>query len=342
MGKHHEAVGHRLTTVPEKNDVLLGNRFDSNVIGYYRNFLNYHPGNIRWRDWIAAYSELYKSYCGLPSAFQSHIRTMIEHDIDQKGRVLTQNYYGEWIIMNKEDVQDEILRNIEIGIDTIHAALDKEIDVLSATAKHGTLMRSSSSFQIAALKNLGDLKNVLRPGQSCIKQSINVRNDTLPKWEILGPPSAFPMILLKSQPSPLRHAYRKEKRSFLPHFSGTEMNPQVGDVVLANFRGSGYFMPCKVLYIEYSDYGVVEFKYGVGQYEHGGGERSDVYLAKTKPFKGVKQSDKIAILNRECKQCPITFEDATLGTCFPDLSCEAIDVKGLITNVFKDEFALQI
>lgn len=341
FGKN-ESVGHRLTTVPEKNDVLLGSRFDSNSIGYYRNFLNYHPGNIRWRDLIATYSDLYTSYCGLPLTFQSHIRSIVEDEIHQKGRILIQNYYGEWIILTEEDVKDEVLHSIEIGIDTIHAALYKEIDVLSAATKHGLFTRGSPLLQISTLRKLGDLKHALRPRHSCGEQtSRNLYNGSFNKRKMLGSSALFPKVRFHLQTSPICHKCEQEKRSFLPHISGIETHSKAGDVVLANFRGSGYFLPCKVLYTEYNDYGVVEFKLGIGQYEHGGGERSHVYLKKTKPFKGFKQNDNIAILNRECKRCPITFENATLGTCFPDLSCEAIDVHGRMNIVFKDEFALR-
>jgi len=333
-------ITERLTTIPEKHDVLLGSRFASNEIGYYRHFLNYHPGNRMWRDLITTYSELYRSYCRLPLIFQSYIRSTIENDVHQNGRILTQNYYGEWVVMNDEDVKDTVLRNLQIGIDTIHQVLDKEIDVLTATARHGTFMRGSPLIQIATLKNLGDLKNILKPEQLCSGQSIvKGHNGSFRRRNILDSSSSFPIVRYASQSSPLRHR-SKEKRSFLPHNSRTGMHPKVGDVILANFRGSGYMMPCKILFVEYDDYAVAEFKYGISQDEYGGVERSNVYLNKTKPFKGVKQNDRIAVLNHECQNCPITFEDATLGTCYPDLTCEAVDIHGQLKSVFKDEFVL--
>ena len=54
-----------ISTHPERNDVLLGTRYNSHTLGSYEAYLNYHPGNMHWMYFIKSYLSLYDSYMGI-------------------------------------------------------------------------------------------------------------------------------------------------------------------------------------------------------------------------------------------------------------------------------------
>jgi len=334
----------KLTTIPEKRDILFGNRFDSKNIGYYSNFLNYHPGNMEWRKLLGLYSRLDKEYSGLPSVFQQQVESVlkehVESESESSGRMLTQNLFGEWTIMDEHDVSNAIDRGLVTGVDTLLAALDKAIAIVSADARHKSPLAGSRSMQLETLRNLDKWKVVIAP----------MRNDNNALSKEYKKPKIINSLLRtslspspkKSIPNTFPKSKNESKRKFnLPKSS--DFKGKVGDVVLANFRGSGNYLPARVIYREYKDYGVVKFNVGEGFFmeRDGGGERSHAYLKNVKPYTVVKEGDLVATINKNCPRCPIEFEPGTIVKCFPELICDVRYDNGDKEEVHKDEIALR-
>ena len=306
----------RPTAVPEKNDILFGNRHDSHNIGFYVNYLNYHPGNKKWRKLLATYSPLYNSYSGLPSVFQTHIVSTLE---EHKGRMLTQNYYGGWVVMNEDDKKKQKLKGLLLGTYSLYSSLDQEISIISAEARHGILMRGSRAMPKETLKNLNKWRDLIAP-----RSYAEIPKGPIIKGSFLRT-SLFEMETIQITPLPSR-------KKLITGGSASEM--KIGDTILVNYRGSGNWMPACLIFKEFSNYGVVEFDFGR--------ERSNVYLKMIEPFRGIQEGDKITVLGTKCERCPITFEQGSVLKAHQDITCDVVYRNGDVEErVPKYELALR-
>ena len=309
----------RPMTFPEKYDVLFGNRHDSRHIGYYVNFLNFHPGNEKWRKLLGTYSSTYKSYKGLPPVFQERIISIIEDNIDSTGRMLTQTYYGDWVVMNQSDRRNQVIKGLDVGIDNLFFALERAIAILSTEARHGTLMRSSNAMKKIALSNVRQWKKTIllswkvdMPNKNTIRKSL-LRTH----WNKLESPqitSSFP------------------RRKPTLHQPGTsKVKVKVGDIILVNYRGTGNWMPAEFIFREFKHYGVAQFF--TGQDEGREGERTEVSMKKVRKYRGFKEGDRVTTFTRKCPRCRIVFgEDAVIMEAHPDLTCDIIYTNGRIES----------
>jgi hypothetical protein len=322
------------TTHPDKNDILLGNRYDSKNIGHYTNFLDYHPGNREWIKVLSLYSRFYKDYSGLPPVFQQQIKSASKHHIGSNGRMLTQNYFGEWTIMDQYDVQKTVDRRLAMGVDTLSSTLYKSIAIEAADARHGPQQSGTLVMLLKTLDNLERWKEIIAPSSTA------------------APPTQFkkpnmPQSLLRTSLSTknnIPNTFRKclkETTNELHVGESTDSDAKVGDLVLVNYRGSGNYLPARIIYIEFKNYGVVEFNIGEGQFLHGGGERSDAYLKKSKPLTSVKGGDLVAITDSKCDLCPIEFELGSVIKCYPDMFCDIHFDRGGVEGVHKDAISLR-
>ena len=328
----------KLTTIPEKRDILFGNRFDSKNIGYYSNFLNYHPGNMEWRKLLGLYSRLDKDYSGLPSVFRQQVEYVVKKHVESSGRMLTQNVFGEWTVMDEDDVRNAIDRGLVTGVDTLLAALDKAIAIVSADARHKPPLSGSRSIQVETLRNLDKWKLIIAP----TRNGNDAPSKEYKKPKITNSLLRTSLSEKRSIPNTCSKSKNESKRQHkLAKSSDSEV--KVGDMVLANFRGTGNYLPARVIYKEYKHYGVVKFNVGEGVYmdRDKGGERSNEYLKNVKPYTVIKEGDLVAIMSRECDRCPITFEAGTIIKCFPDMICDVRYDSGEMEEVHKDDIALR-
>ena len=324
----------KLTTVPDKRDILFGNRFDSKNIGYYSNFLNYHPGNIEWRKVLGLYSRLDQDYSGLPCVFRQQVQSVVKEHVESSGRMLTQNVFGEWTVMDEDDVRNAIDRSLVTGVDTLLAALDKAIAIVSADARHKPPLSGSRSIQVETLRNLDKWKVVIAPMRN---------NNIAPSKEYKKPKITNSLLrtsltTIKSIPKSKNESKRQYKLA-----KGSVSEVKVGDMVLANFRGTRNYLPARIIYKEYKHYGVVKFNVVEGVYKDrdNGGERSNEYLKNVKPYAVVKEGDLVAVMSRECDRCPIAFEAGTIIRCFPDMICDVRYDEGDKEEVHKNDIALR-
>lgn len=111
------------TTIPERTDVLIGTRLSSPVLGSMRQWLDYHPGNVVYRSALSTTAKVFRSYSGLPFAFQNAV---IEQVIDAShGRMLIQDWQtGYWQVL------DEIARHRRT-VDNVVATGNKMLSVVS-------------------------------------------------------------------------------------------------------------------------------------------------------------------------------------------------------------------
>jgi len=131
--QQHQQNGRRLTTVPEKMDILFSHRFDSKHIGYYRNFLNYHPGNVKFNTDIALQSATFNSYSQISNSFRHRLVKNILDNINQTGaRFLYQNDFGEWTTMYPSEVEKLVVKRLLEREHSVFAVLEDELSFLIA------------------------------------------------------------------------------------------------------------------------------------------------------------------------------------------------------------------
>jgi hypothetical protein len=95
----------RVTTLPERMDVLIGTRFDAEWLGVYNDMLEYHPGN---KDW----NQLIHQVAGTKLPTDVVVRALLEQT--QKPvqgvsrRFLLQDYkMGYWMVMTPSEAFEE-------------------------------------------------------------------------------------------------------------------------------------------------------------------------------------------------------------------------------------------
>lgn len=162
-------VSSGLTTFPERFDVLVGTRLNAKYLGAYTQWLDYHPGNL-------AFGEYVKQYGGKP--YQSILRGksiptcladgVVETGINlvernNKGRFLHQDYRsGDWRMMNAEERREYVQMRLFVGgPDTLWSALKDEIDAMLDGYRFGFQARKAKSLSWHSQLHLGDLGRTL-------------------------------------------------------------------------------------------------------------------------------------------------------------------------------------
>ena len=118
------------TTLPSKEDVLIGSRFDSKFLGSYNQWLDYHPGNAKFRSVIFYYGSLLHSYRGLPDSFSDELVNSTLASIS--GRFLEQDWRnGQWKVMTrnetKEHVRIALILSSNQYLKTIHSSIASQL-----------------------------------------------------------------------------------------------------------------------------------------------------------------------------------------------------------------------
>jgi hypothetical protein len=174
-----------LTTLPRRSDVLIGTRFDTKSIGAYRKWLDYHPGNRIFDEFVDSYGgKFYHSLLhnnensninnsSLPSSSSSsllpvslteQLSATALHMIEKQhsGRFLMQDYRtGDWKILNSDEVKTYVRTRLFIGgDDTVWAALKEETDILLDQYRFG-LKRKTRSMSWNSQLFLADLSKYL-------------------------------------------------------------------------------------------------------------------------------------------------------------------------------------
>lgn len=141
---HHEpdiTVVSGLESLPQRHDVLLGTRYDATFLGSYDNWLDYHPGNVVFRNSVARLASLYAAYTqrGATTGYGT-VRTTLSQQVIQNvvdaiavehsppGRFLQQDWRsGVWRQLSSEEtkktVQYELVATANPIIKTIRQTI---------------------------------------------------------------------------------------------------------------------------------------------------------------------------------------------------------------------------
>jgi hypothetical protein len=187
-------VSKGLTTMPFRHDVLVGTRYDSETLGAYAQWLDYHPGNRVFRDYISTVvggrGRLYRSYeQGLPPIFHQQILNQaVDAVASTGGRFLEQDYRtGDWIHMTKVETLAHVRLLLTTGTNGIEANVKRQIDFLLGKYRFEMLQRTT---------------NLSRISQSVLHRFKTKLFGTLPKTET-SKPGPQRSTLLPSIPSRL-------------------------------------------------------------------------------------------------------------------------------------------
>ena len=99
------------TTLPERNDVLIGTRFDADFLASFNRFLDHHPGNQEWLSGVEHAVHMSAS----ADVLQRHAAREIVDELQQSSgaRFLLQDYAtGAWKIMSQSKAVEETRRAI--------------------------------------------------------------------------------------------------------------------------------------------------------------------------------------------------------------------------------------
>lgn len=303
------------STVPEQSDILFGLRHASNYIGFYLNFLDYHPGNIEWRVLIDGYSDLFHIF-DKDDENRKEMVNMVIADADKIGRILNQAEDGRWIVMNDYDKKKQALKALNIGRNNVLKQLDRQFDVLLADLNYGVFYRQKRSMKAQGIQYLYALHKLVFGFDPSNKKS---------NHHVIGsplrPPQLFSLPKLSSWKA--YHLNKIQTRVSIKSSTGlVSKEYRVGDLVMSNFRGSGFYLPGRITEIEYDHYGTIQYLTEDGQYIPGEGEQSSIALASLKPYRGRVEGDQIAVIDSECEGCPLRFLRGQIIKMHPDGTCD--------------------
>lgn len=303
-----------LSTVPERSDILFGLRHASNYIGFYLNFLDYHPGNMEWRVLIDDFSDLFSAFHKEDEKRQEIVDLVVAY-ADTIGRMLNQAEDGRWIVMDDNDKKTQANKALNIGRNHVLKQLDKQFNVLLADLNFGVFYRHKHSMQTQGIQFIYSLQRlVFGTVQTGRKFNLDVKDSSL------LPANLFHIPKLSTWDTyQWNHVHA---RGLIKSKTDPTVDFQVGDLVMSNFRGSGFYLPGRVTEVEYGKYGTIEYLTDNGQFIPGEGEQSSIILADLRPYRGRKEGDRIAVIDAECELCPLRFLPATIINIHPDGTCD--------------------
>ena len=137
-------------TLPERNDVLVGSRFDARFLGAFDRWLDYHPGNKLFRATIADNADYYRDYSGLPHAFRQEIVTRLESATTLRGRFLSQDYQtGFWTVMSNAESQRYVRQSLLTAASGLLNDLNQEISYMLAEYRFGLIRGTALAYTLA-------------------------------------------------------------------------------------------------------------------------------------------------------------------------------------------------
>jgi hypothetical protein len=150
------------TTMPTRNDVLIGTRYDAQFLGSYDRWLDYHPGNVQFLQTVSQYATIWE-----PDTTWNIVSTIMKKR-DEDGRFLQQDFRtGDWRIMNECDIAKTFVEYLVIAKDPALATIRKQIHWMLADNRFGP-QRSTALARWAQLQ-LWNLKRALlqMPDDNC-------------------------------------------------------------------------------------------------------------------------------------------------------------------------------
>mmetsp|Transcript_4710 Transcript_4710/g.9146 ORF Transcript_4710/g.9146 Transcript_4710/m.9146 type:complete len:961 (+) Transcript_4710:168-3050(+) len=294
------------TTVPSVYDVLIGSRFDSRDIGAYNNFLNYHPGNKRFSDWIDASTEAFTD----SPILQHALISSIVNDISKNGgRFLQQNEIGFWVRLPGTESAEYTRKQLVKRSNPLLAALDEELAFMIADARYGPL-RGSSLAQQYAQEYLFKWEGLLFGALGGTQESYTVQkrrqeNSHGMRLRLFTPASVS---------SAMFHAHYLSVNDKVSDEDAYEFKP--GDHVESNYDGFGIFFEARVRGVHHEKTGIMyDIEYTDGDASVEGAEHLRPY---SRPY---EEGDRVSAEVGTDRWCDATVVQVYPGRSF-DVRCD--------------------
>jgi hypothetical protein len=236
------------TTYPERMDVLVGSRFDTDYLASFNRVLDYHPGNLAFSR---AVRDL-RSEALVTARILQPVRGVVP-------RILAQDWAtGYWSVMEVADAKEVIRRAVVIVAEQHSSSwkrgVSQHLKSVLADSRFGR-MRDTTMAQRFTPTFVSQWEEVIfgTAAAAASEGANETGRSSLKKWK--RPPS-----LTSSKPS----TYTKETRS--ASYLGSDPNVlTIGDRILADYQQSGAFMEATI--VATYDAKWIKVEYAIGGYQ---------------------------------------------------------------------------
>lgn len=231
------------TTFPVRSDVLFGTRYDAAFLGSYDRWLDFHPGNVVFRNVVANAAQTYAAYARTSPVLRLAVVQSVAGAMhDTQGRLLQQDFRtGDWRILEETESFEAIAGELALGSDETLSFAVKNIDWIVAMKRfgpqRGTPMARFSQLQLWYLR-----KSLLLEGEPIV----------LPK-EITLAVSPTQELRTMSGRLTLPHspidtsAANLSKRTFFSDVTPPSSKLRTGSLIWAYFDDSEEWFPGTIL-----------------------------------------------------------------------------------------------
>jgi hypothetical protein len=140
-------------TLPVKTDVMFSNRLDSAFLAGHNLIFNHQPGNTAYYELLSKYSVPKFTPAFIMVEIINTIRAGVENT---DGRFLSQNDYGDWEVMEDQELLTRIQQDLVTGSNTISKSLAQEIKYLKSESRYGR--NRHAKMRTHAEENLSELE----------------------------------------------------------------------------------------------------------------------------------------------------------------------------------------
>mmetsp|Transcript_10289 Transcript_10289/g.28379 ORF Transcript_10289/g.28379 Transcript_10289/m.28379 type:complete len:831 (-) Transcript_10289:517-3009(-) len=148
------------TTFPERSDVLISARFNADFLASYNRFMNYHPGNAKWLEFVKYWSQLptrklqqhaiTEALKGPTNPTVSIFRIPLLKQSGMAARFLQQDYLtGSWHVMTQLEALEETKRAVWMQSHPLWASLETQAKQNLAQSRFGANRESALAKQFA-------------------------------------------------------------------------------------------------------------------------------------------------------------------------------------------------
>jgi len=214
------------TTMPTRDDILVGSRFDAVYLGAYDRWLDYHPGNKEFDE------EMLRCR-NMPYVLDTQLT---EHLLATRGgRLLEQDWTtGDWRIMTPLESYRYVYTSLQKTQNVVMNQIAKSLAILLAYNRFDV---AQSHMSQAMRKRLNDLKNQIIPFKSASSMKGSVLTNT-PTQVRLGIKYILPEIPNLNAKSPYQaKLFPNSQRWIAP--PAEDHSFQVGDNVYINYNDGG-------------------------------------------------------------------------------------------------------
>ncbi|KAG7362019.1 phytanoyl-CoA dioxygenase family protein [Nitzschia inconspicua] len=184
-------VASGMTTLPRRFDVLVGSRLNTRSIGAYQRWLDYHPGNRIFDEYIHTYGgkrfrEIWRGESFPKSLAENVVETGLNMlKTHRSGRFLDQDYRsGDWREMNSLESKEYIQMRLFVGPrNTLLGVLKQEVDYMVDEYRHGWQRNYKSMSWYSQLYLTQLSRRLFTAWPRRIREKKNVTKETVDKFQ---------------------------------------------------------------------------------------------------------------------------------------------------------------